>query len=75
MEGDNDNERHQMNDENNEDRLLRLPEAAAFIGISETTLRTLIREDAIDAVLVRGKLRVRSSAVQQFIRESITSRE
>lgn len=50
-----------------EEQLWRIPATAERLGLSDTTVRRMIREGALEAVSVRGRLRVKQTAIEAFI--------
>ena len=54
-------------DDEAEDQLYRLRTAAERAAVSESTIRRLIAEGVLPAVLVRGRLRIRRSDLSRLI--------
>ena len=54
--------------------LLSLTEAAKFLGISERTMRTYIREGRIPSCKVKRRIYIWSRNLQQYLRGARTTR-
>jgi excisionase family DNA binding protein len=47
--------------------LLRIPEAAALLGLSRDSIYDLVHAGSIPAVLVKGKMRIRLTDLSRYV--------
>lgn len=58
-----------MADQANEREVLSVPEAAAFLGVKERTLRRWIVERGVPHAKIGGLIRLRRSALVEWLKE------